>query len=209
MPCRSGPNPSLRLLGYLLTMFDKRLTVHLTYEAILREMYGELVFAATFPRAKDYIEAVAGRTPDQPLQAEVGRREVGEGRRRRAGIEAGGGRGLGRDATRGGLHERHRQVEGPARRQHPRVDERRPGRPARGVDPRRWRRARRQREVQGDGSRQGRPGDSRSTGSSPTPTSPARSSTSGLSTSWPRASSRGASSSRSGSGGRRRWDGGS
>jgi chromosome partitioning protein len=60
---RSGPNPSLRLLGYLLTMFDKRLTVHLTYEALLREMYGDLVFAATFPRAKDYIEAVAGRAP--------------------------------------------------------------------------------------------------------------------------------------------------
>jgi chromosome partitioning protein len=60
---RSGPNPSLRLLGYLLTMFDKRLTVHLTYEALLREMYGDLVFTATFPRAKDYIEAVAGRTP--------------------------------------------------------------------------------------------------------------------------------------------------
>jgi chromosome partitioning protein len=60
---RSGPNPSLRLLGYLLTMFDKRLTVHLTYEALLREMYRDLVFTATFPRAKDYIEAVAGRTP--------------------------------------------------------------------------------------------------------------------------------------------------
>jgi chromosome partitioning protein len=60
---RSGPNPSLNLLGYLLTMYDRRLTVHLTYEAVLREMYGNLVFAAPFPRAKDYIEAVAGRRP--------------------------------------------------------------------------------------------------------------------------------------------------
>src|SRR5206468_9920901 len=51
---QSGPNPDLRLAGYLLTMFDKRLTVHLTYEAMLRELYGEAVFATAFPRAKDF-----------------------------------------------------------------------------------------------------------------------------------------------------------
>jgi chromosome partitioning protein len=60
---QSGPNPSLRLAGYLLTMFDKRLTVHLAYEAMLREMYGPAVFAASFPRAKDFVEAVAARQP--------------------------------------------------------------------------------------------------------------------------------------------------
>ena len=60
---RSGPNPGLALAGYLLTMFDKRLTVHLAYESMLREMYGDAVFAASIPRAKDFIEAVAGRQP--------------------------------------------------------------------------------------------------------------------------------------------------
>ena len=60
---QSGPNPGLRLAGYLLTMFDKRLTVHLTYEAMLREMYGAEVFVASIPRAKDFVEAVAGRVP--------------------------------------------------------------------------------------------------------------------------------------------------
>jgi chromosome partitioning protein len=60
---QGGPNPLLQLRGYLLTMFDKRLTVHVSYEAMLREMYGPDVFAATVPRAKDFIEAVAARVP--------------------------------------------------------------------------------------------------------------------------------------------------
>jgi chromosome partitioning protein len=60
---QSGPNPHLLLRGYLLTMFDKRLTVHLSYEAMLREMYGAEVFSASIPRAKDFIEAVAARVP--------------------------------------------------------------------------------------------------------------------------------------------------
>jgi chromosome partitioning protein len=60
---QAGPNPSLRLAGYLLTMFDKRLTVHLAYEAMLREMYGPAVFVASIPRAKDFVEAVAARQP--------------------------------------------------------------------------------------------------------------------------------------------------
>ena len=37
---RADPNPSLRLLGYLLTMFDKRLGIHPAYERQLRELYG-------------------------------------------------------------------------------------------------------------------------------------------------------------------------
>ena len=60
---RSGPNPRLCSLGYLLTMFDKRLAIHLAYEATLRKMYGDQVFAATFPLAKDFKEAVASRQP--------------------------------------------------------------------------------------------------------------------------------------------------
>jgi chromosome partitioning protein len=60
---RSGPNPSLHLLGYLITMFDKRLGIHLAYETLLRQMYGPDVFAAAFPLAKDFKEAVASRRP--------------------------------------------------------------------------------------------------------------------------------------------------
>jgi chromosome partitioning protein len=60
---RAGPNPALGLLGYLVTMYDKRLGIHLAYEALLREMYGPLVFAAAFPLAKDFKEAVASRQP--------------------------------------------------------------------------------------------------------------------------------------------------
>ena len=56
-------NPSLGLAGYLLTMFDRRLGIHIAYEAKLRELYGDHVFAATMPLAKDYKEAVASRQP--------------------------------------------------------------------------------------------------------------------------------------------------
>jgi chromosome partitioning protein len=60
---QAGPNPRLALAGFLLTMFDRRLAVHATYEAMLREMYGPAVFTATIPRAKDFVEAVACRRP--------------------------------------------------------------------------------------------------------------------------------------------------
>ena len=60
---QAGPNPALGLLGFLVTMYDKRLGIHLAYEALLREMYGPLVFAAAFPLAKDFKEAVASRQP--------------------------------------------------------------------------------------------------------------------------------------------------
>lgn len=56
-------NPGLELAGYLLTMVDKRLTVHATYEAMLRELYRETVFQGVIPRAKDFVEAVASRQP--------------------------------------------------------------------------------------------------------------------------------------------------
>ncbi len=60
---QAGPNPALGLLGFLVTMYDKRLGIHLAYEALLREMYGPLVFDAAFPLAKDFKEAVASRQP--------------------------------------------------------------------------------------------------------------------------------------------------
>ena len=60
---QSGPNPTLGLTGYLLTMYDKRLSVHVAYEEMLRDQYGPAVFAAVIPRAKDFVEAVAMRRP--------------------------------------------------------------------------------------------------------------------------------------------------
>jgi len=60
---QAGPNPGLRLAGYLFTMFDKRLAIHLAYEARLRALYGADVFTSVFPVAKDFKEAVAARQP--------------------------------------------------------------------------------------------------------------------------------------------------
>jgi chromosome partitioning protein len=93
---QGGPNPGLRLAGYLLTMFDRRLTVHLTYEAMLREMYGPAVFAAVFPRAKDYVEAVAARRPvghyKPRAAAALAVAAVADELLRRVGLAADGGR---------------------------------------------------------------------------------------------------------------------
>jgi chromosome partitioning protein len=60
---RARTNPSLATLGLLLTMFDKRLGIHVAYERHLRDIYGPAVFEATFPLAKDFKEAVAARQP--------------------------------------------------------------------------------------------------------------------------------------------------
>jgi chromosome partitioning protein len=60
---QAGPNPGVSLLGYLVGMFDRRLAIHQSYEAILRETYGADVFMTCVPRAKDFIEAVAARKP--------------------------------------------------------------------------------------------------------------------------------------------------
>ena len=59
---RSGPNPRVRMLGYLLTKV-KRLTVHAGYEQVLRELYGSEVFDARIPDAKDFIEAIPHGLP--------------------------------------------------------------------------------------------------------------------------------------------------
>jgi chromosome partitioning protein len=60
---RGRTNPALRMIGLLLTMYDKRLGIHVAYERHLREIYGQDVFEATFPLAKDFKEAVAARLP--------------------------------------------------------------------------------------------------------------------------------------------------
>jgi chromosome partitioning protein len=60
---RSGPNPGLKLAGYLLTMFNPRLAVHKAYEGMLRELYRDEVMATTIPIGADFKEAVAARKP--------------------------------------------------------------------------------------------------------------------------------------------------
>jgi chromosome partitioning protein len=56
-------NPNLALVGYLITMFNKSLGVHVTYENYLRQQYGAEVFSAVVPLAKDFKEAVTFRKP--------------------------------------------------------------------------------------------------------------------------------------------------
>jgi chromosome partitioning protein len=56
-------NPGLRLIGYLITMFNKSLGVHISYEADLRQVYADDVFATVVPLAKDFKEAVILRQP--------------------------------------------------------------------------------------------------------------------------------------------------
>jgi chromosome partitioning protein len=58
-----APNPGLVTLGYLITMFNKSLGVHVAYEADLRQIYGDLVFTNVVPLAKDFKEAVMARAP--------------------------------------------------------------------------------------------------------------------------------------------------
>jgi chromosome partitioning protein len=56
-------NPQLALVGYLVTMWNKALSVHVTYEGYLRQLHGEDVFTAVVPLAKDFKEAVTFRKP--------------------------------------------------------------------------------------------------------------------------------------------------
>jgi chromosome partitioning protein len=60
---QAGPNPRLRMLGFLLAMANKSLSVHANYEADLREVYGAEVFETVVPLAKDFKEAVLARKP--------------------------------------------------------------------------------------------------------------------------------------------------
>jgi chromosome partitioning protein len=58
---RAAMNPGLRLLGYLITMFNPRLAIHKAYEARLRAAYGSDVFATMVPYAADFKESIAAR----------------------------------------------------------------------------------------------------------------------------------------------------
>jgi chromosome partitioning protein len=60
---QSGANPGLKLLGYLLTLYNKSLMVHVDYEADLRQAFGADVFAAVVPLATVFKEAVGVRKP--------------------------------------------------------------------------------------------------------------------------------------------------
>jgi len=59
---QAGPNPTLKLLGYLLTMVAKK-KIHEIYEETLRSQYGPLVLAARVPESVAYVEAIANRKP--------------------------------------------------------------------------------------------------------------------------------------------------
>jgi chromosome partitioning protein len=59
----TGPNPGLHLLGFLLTMYNARLSIHKVYETVLREQYGPAVFETRVPYAADFKEAIAQRKP--------------------------------------------------------------------------------------------------------------------------------------------------
>jgi chromosome partitioning protein len=56
-------NPGLSLLGYLITMFNARKSIHKMYEETLRARYGPDVFATRIPHAAEFPEAIAFRKP--------------------------------------------------------------------------------------------------------------------------------------------------
>jgi chromosome partitioning protein len=60
---REKANPGLGLLGFLLTMFNPRLSIHKAYEETLRVLYKDLVFRTTIPMAADLKEAISLRVP--------------------------------------------------------------------------------------------------------------------------------------------------
>ena len=60
---QAGPNPALKLLGFLITMRSARGTVHQLFEENLRSLYGEAVFRATVPAAPEFPEAIMKRLP--------------------------------------------------------------------------------------------------------------------------------------------------
>ncbi len=56
-------NPRLRLLGYLLTMYEKRIGIHGAYEKLLRGQYQDLVLENVMPLSTAFKEAVSRRRP--------------------------------------------------------------------------------------------------------------------------------------------------
>jgi chromosome partitioning protein len=59
----AGPNPDLKLLGFLITMSNNRLAVHKGFEQLLRSLYGAAVFATTIPISTDFKESIVQRKP--------------------------------------------------------------------------------------------------------------------------------------------------
>jgi chromosome partitioning protein len=59
----AGPNPALRLLGFLITMRAPRLAVHQGFEQLLRATYGSAVFSTSVPISTDFKEAIIQRKP--------------------------------------------------------------------------------------------------------------------------------------------------
>jgi chromosome partitioning protein len=60
---RAGANPGLQLAGYLVTMYNARLSIHKMYLERLEAAYGRDVFGTRVPYAADYKEAIALRQP--------------------------------------------------------------------------------------------------------------------------------------------------
>lgn len=60
---RHGPNPRLRLAGYVLSMVNVRLTLHKMYEDTLRSLYGRDIFDTMIPIATDLKESISARLP--------------------------------------------------------------------------------------------------------------------------------------------------
>ena len=60
---RAVVNPSLRMLGYLVSMYQTRRTVHQLYVARLRAGQGGDVFSTMIPAAVDYVEAITALRP--------------------------------------------------------------------------------------------------------------------------------------------------
>lgn len=60
---RAVINPGLRLAGYLVTMYNARLSIHKMYLEMLQSTYGPDVFETQVPYAADYKEAIAARKP--------------------------------------------------------------------------------------------------------------------------------------------------
>ncbi len=56
-------NPGLRRLGHLVTRCDRRLLVHRSYEARLRELYSDRVLSTVIPEAAAFKVAISCRQP--------------------------------------------------------------------------------------------------------------------------------------------------
>jgi len=56
-------NPKLKLAGYVLNMFDRRLSIHKAFEQLVRGRYGADVFRTKLPLLTVFKEAVAARQP--------------------------------------------------------------------------------------------------------------------------------------------------